>query len=651
VLSYSIVGGADAAKFAINASTGALSFITAPDFENPTDAGTNNVYDVVVQVSDGTLVDTQAIAVNVTDVAGITLTGTAAADTLTGTAEVDTLIGLGGNDTLLGLGGNDLLFGGAGNDRLDGGIGNDTMTGGIGNDTFVVDSIGDVVIENANEGTDTIETTLNSISLAALPNIENLTFVGTGNFTGTGNAAANTITGGAGNDVLDGGAGADRLVGGAGNDTYIVDNAGDVVVEAAGLDIDTVLTTLSSYTLGANVENLTFTGVGNFTGTGNALANTIIGGAGADTLSGAGGDDTLSGLGGDDTLFGGAGNNTLFGGDGNDQLTGGAGTDALFGGAGNDTFNYIIGDGVDTVDGGTGADTLKIAGTAANNTLNVVFDGTSITGFEGGTVTGVEAVTADLGLGTDTLNYAASTANVTVNLATLTASGFASIAGIENVTGGSGNDTLTGDANANTLTGGAGNDVLDGGIGADTLVGGAGDDRYIVDNAADVVTEAAGAGIDTVQTSLALYTLGANVDNLIFTGVGSFVGTGNALANTITGGVGLDTLNGGAGDDTLIGGAGNDTMTGGVGNDTFIFLPGFGKDTITDFDANPVGGQDLLDISGLGITAATFASQVHIAVAAGNTVVSFTGLTDTITLTGVNGVGANTIAVDDFRLH
>jgi methionine-rich copper-binding protein CopC len=67
-LSYSISGGADAAKFAINASTGALTFVSAPDFEAPTDAGTDNVYDVVVQVSDGALTDSQAIAVTVTNV-------------------------------------------------------------------------------------------------------------------------------------------------------------------------------------------------------------------------------------------------------------------------------------------------------------------------------------------------------------------------------------------------------------------------------------------------------------------------------------------------------------------------------------------------------------------------------------------------------
>ena len=68
-LTYSIVGGADAAKFAIDASTGALTFVAGPDFESPTDSGANNVYDVVVQVSDGTFADTQSIAVTVNDVA------------------------------------------------------------------------------------------------------------------------------------------------------------------------------------------------------------------------------------------------------------------------------------------------------------------------------------------------------------------------------------------------------------------------------------------------------------------------------------------------------------------------------------------------------------------------------------------------------
>ncbi|MGO7360382.1 protease, partial [Rhizobium ruizarguesonis] len=88
------------------------------------------------------------------------------------------------------------------------------------------------------------------------------------------------------NDTLDGGAGADSLIGGEGDDTYTVDNAGDLVTEAADEGADTVRTTLASYTLGSDVENLTYTGTVAFTGTGNDLANTIRGAAGADTLDG-----------------------------------------------------------------------------------------------------------------------------------------------------------------------------------------------------------------------------------------------------------------------------------------------------------------------------------------------------------------------------
>ncbi|MGO7587560.1 calcium-binding protein, partial [Rhizobium leguminosarum] len=124
---------------------------------------------------------------------------------------------------------------------------------------------------------------------------------------------------------------------------------------------------------------------------------------------------------------------------------------------------------------------------------------------------------------------------------------------------------------------GAGNDVLNGAAGADTLIGGAGNDTYIVDHAGDIVTEAAGAGTDTVRTTLATYTLGTNVENLTFIGTGTFVvGTGNALNNVIVGG---------SGSNTLTGGAGNDTLTGGAATDVFIYSPHWGHDTITNFVA------------------------------------------------------------------
>ncbi|MGC2413943.1 MAG: calcium-binding protein [Stellaceae bacterium] len=207
---------------------------------------------------------------------------------LNGGFRADTLSGGSGNDTLNGGAGNDSLTGGAGNDVLNGGTGNDTLTGGAGNDTYVVNSTGDIVSEAASAGTDTVKTTLSSYTLGA--NVENPNFIGAGNFSGTGNTLANVLTGGggndtlkggSGNDTLNGGAGSDTMAGGGGNDTYIVDNVGDVVTEAASAGTDMVKTTLLGYTLGANVENLTYTGSSNFTGTGNSLNNAITGGAGA----------------------------------------------------------------------------------------------------------------------------------------------------------------------------------------------------------------------------------------------------------------------------------------------------------------------------------------------------------------------------------
>jgi Ca2+-binding RTX toxin-like protein len=133
-LTYSIVGGADQSQFIVNAATGALSFKAGPDFEDPTDSGTNNVYDVTVRVSDGTFSDTQALGIVVSNVAEIPTEGN---DFLTGTNAANTINGLGGNDVIKGLGGNDVLSGGAGNDTLRGGLGADRLTGGSGADTFI----------------------------------------------------------------------------------------------------------------------------------------------------------------------------------------------------------------------------------------------------------------------------------------------------------------------------------------------------------------------------------------------------------------------------------------------------------------------------------------------------------------------------------
>ncbi|MFW2234379.1 beta strand repeat-containing protein, partial [Rhizobium sp. CRRU65] len=393
----------------------------------------------------------------------------------------------------------DKLTGAGGNDTLIGGAGSDTMSGGTGDDIYVVDIATDLVIENANEGTDTVQTSLAAYSIAALINVENLSYTGSANFTGTGNALANTITGGAGNDTLNGGAGSDTMIGGAGDDTYIVDNAGDSVAENAAAGTDTVRTALASYTLDANVENLTYIGIGTaaFAGTGNDLDNVITGAAAADTLSG---------------------------GDGNDTLNGGAGADTMIGGAGDDT--YIVDNAGDSV---------------AENAA----------------------------AGTDTVRTILAAYTLGANVENLIYVGTAAFVG-------------TGNSLANTITGGVGNDILNGGAGADSLIGGAGSDIYIVDDLADVVTEGLNEGTDLIRTVLSSYALTgiANVENLAFIGSGDFIGTGNSLANTIIGGAGNDLLDGGAGNDTLAGGAGNDIYVVDTASDVVIELASAGTDEI-----------------------------------------------------------------------
>jgi len=205
---------------------------------------------------------------------------------------------------------NNTLIGNNGNNTLNGGSGNDTMVGGAGDDTYIVDSASDVVTEVSNAGTDTIQTTLATYSIASLANIENLSFAGIGNATLTGNTLNNVLTGLAGNDTLNGGSGNDNMVGGLGNDTYIVDNTSDVITEASSEGTDTIQSSVT-FTASAHVENLTLTGSAAINGTGNTLDNNITGNSGINNLSG------------------GDGNDLLFGGLGNDTLTGGAGADTF----------------------------------------------------------------------------------------------------------------------------------------------------------------------------------------------------------------------------------------------------------------------------------------------------------------------------------
>ncbi|MEQ8700304.1 MAG: calcium-binding protein [Bauldia litoralis] len=228
------------------------------------------------------------------------INGDANANVITSRKDGATVNGLGGSDTLLGQEQADIL---------NGGTGADVMRGRGGDDTYVVDNVGDQVIEAGGQGTDTVAS---SVSFTLGANVEYLGLSGTANISGTGNGLANILVGNSGNNALFGGdgadgidgmGGADDMRGGTGDDTYFVDNAGDGVTEFAGQGTDTVASSIA-FTLGANVENLVLTGSAKINGTGNNLANTLVGNAGKNTLNGGGAADTISGGLGKDKLLG-----------------------------------------------------------------------------------------------------------------------------------------------------------------------------------------------------------------------------------------------------------------------------------------------------------------------------------------------------------
>ena len=379
--------------------------------------------------------------------------GNGFAQIITGGANGDTLIGNGGHDTLNGFAGDDSLLGGDGDDRLDGGLGSDIMEGDAGNDFYIVNVTSDLIVENLDGGTDSVQS---SASYWLSDNVENLTLTGSLALTGTGNGLANLITGnsganilaggegndtllgqsgndtligGIGHDRLDGGAGADLMEGGGGDDVYIVNHVGDVVLEANDEGVDLVQSSIG-FTLGLALENLLLTGAGPNSGTGNTLGNIITGNSAANTLSGFEGDDALNG---------GGGNDTLDGGEGNDTLDGGGGVDWAYGGFGDDLFVIATsGDmAFENVDEGHDVVRAAISFTLGDNIEDLILTG-------------------------------------------------------------SGGLKATGNALANALVGNAGGNTLNGRAGADTLFGGGGIDSFVLQSGegqGDVILDFAGAGI------------------------------------------------------------------------------------------------------------------------------------------------------------
>jgi Ca2+-binding RTX toxin-like protein/subtilisin-like proprotein convertase family protein len=259
--------------------------------------------------------------------------------TLTGGHTDTVLWGNTGDDTLIGQDGNDVLIGGAGAD---------TMIGGAGDDIYVIDNVSDKIVEHSGGGTDTAYvwtsgyTLDDNVEVGSVGVTDGLTLSGNSgdNFL-WGNAGNDSLFGGDGNDFISGGAGADTMIGGAGNDTFVVDNAADVVIENAHEGVDTVLTTISDYTLAANVE------------VGGILLQT-----------GA----TLHANDQGNSLWGGQGNDMLIGGAGDDTLNGGAGHDILTGGGGTDTFVFNFGQ-------SDGDSVTDFAGSSAGEADKLVFSG------------------------------------------------------------------------------------------------------------------------------------------------------------------------------------------------------------------------------------------------------------------------------------
>ena len=406
------------------------------------------------------------------------------------------------------------------------------------------------------------------------------------------------------NDSLTGNIENNVLIGGLGNDTYTVDNTSDVITENLDEGIDKVNSSVT-YTLSANVENLTLTGTSPIDGTGNDLANNIAGNAASNVLNGGAGNDILDGRAGADSLIGGLGNDIYTVDNTGDVITenSGEGIDKI-----NSKVTYTLPGNVENLAltgalaiNGTGNDLdNSLAGNAASNVLtggagnDLLFGDAGADSLIGGLGNDIytvdnagDVITENLNKGTDKVNSSV-TYTLSANVENLTLTGALALNGTGNsldnvITGNSAANQLNGQAGNDKLIGGNGGDILTGGAGVDTMIGGLGNDSYFVENAGDVVTEYLNQGTDTVSSRLA-YTLPANLENLIMTGALAINGTGNNLTNVIIGNTAANQLNGGLGDDTLDGGLGNNVLTGGTGNDVFKFTTLGHIDTITDYN-------------------------------------------------------------------
>nr|MDQ2703706.1 family 16 glycosylhydrolase [Pseudomonadota bacterium] len=348
-----------------------------------------------------------------------------------------------------------------------------------------------------------------------------------------------TLQGTTGHDFINGRAGADALIGGFGDDIYNINDRNAKVYEDFDGGIDTIRASIG-FALSDNVENLTMVADGEKYATGNALPNIITGNSGVNVI------------------------------------TGGLGNDILTGGGGRDTFVFERGDGSDII-------TDFEAGTGRSDIVRLKDHGFS---------TFAEVQAAMTQVGDDT--HLALSSFETLVFRDMQISSFAEddflLPGVPPESQAWIRANI-GTGEADTMLGSASNERFEGKGNADIYAGGIGDDTYLVDNADQQVVEQALEGIDTVEAFIS-YALPDYVENLALLAPGT--GTGNDLANRITGSAGDDELNGKGGSDYLIGGA---------GSDVFVFEPGSGSDTVADFSGSETEEGDELRFVGYGADA------------------------------------------------
>ena len=533
------------------------------------------------------------------------LVGTGGNDLIDGTANADAIYGAPGDDTINGLDGGDTLYGNAGDDTVDGGLGSDSIFGGLGNDILRGGDGGDTLY--GEDGADTLLGQVGQdyiVGGAGEDSIDggadNDSLYGSeGDDILHGGANDDYVDGGAGSDLIDGGLQNDTLSGGAGADFFYFRASGDGDDRINGFSIaeDRFLLESGLFTAASEAGGNTTLVYGGGTivvagVTGRTLAqwNQLVTagsellGAGNDVHAGTAAAELVRGEGGNDQISGADGADRLFGDAGADTLNGDAGADELTGGAGNDTLN-----------GGTGSDTAIFSGSLADY---------SVTALGGGVlrVTDGRAGTPD---GTDTLAQVEFIRFADQTVATSTYVG-------GTITGTAGDDIITPtqtvpgqalpSALDDTIDALDGADTIDGGGGADRMTGGAGNDTYYVDDAGDVVVEAAGGGTDLVYSSVSFNLAGQFIETLTLTGTANINATGNGQANILNGNAGNNVLNGGAGADKMAGWLGNDTYHVDNPGDLVIEAAGGGTDTVYAAVSFNLGGQfvETLYLSGAG---------------------------------------------------